>query len=105
MLQEDARKTLKQSGVKERMAHLELSHLPDDFYKSSKEFISNLSGEDKEEMTSLYNSIILSRKSKLTKRAEALIPLEEIQDRLTSEEKEFYSSVLNNTKTFMNKIS
>lgn len=104
MVQEDARKILKQAGVKERMVALDLSTLEDGFYQLIKEFISNLQGEDKQQMESIFNSIIMSRKSKITRLAESVNEEPEIRKKLTAEEKEYFDSIVSATKQFKEKV-
>lgn len=104
MIQEDARKILKQAGVKERMMALELATLQDDFYKIVKEFISNLQGEDKQQMESIFNGIIMSRKTKIARLAEAMNEDPELRKKMTAEEKEYFDGIALATKQFKDKI-
>ena len=104
MIQTDPRLLLKQAGVKERMAAFDLPALQEDFYKVSKEFISNLNGEDRLQMESLLNSIILSRKSKISKLAEAVNEDPTIQTKLTPEEKELFNSIASATILFKESV-
>ena len=102
MIQTDPRLLLKQTGVKERMAAFDLPALQEDFYKITKEFISNLQGEDKLQMESLLNSIILSRKSKISKLAEAVN--EEFKAKMTSEEIELFNGIASATILFKERV-
>lgn len=104
MLQTDPRLMLKQAGVKERMVAFELPALQEDFYKIAKEFISNLNGDDKLQMESLLNSIILSRKSKISKLAEAVNEDPTIKAKMTPEEKELFNSISSATILFKESV-
>lgn len=97
MVQEDARLILKQAGVKERMMYLELPALQDDFYKLIKNFLTGLTGEDKTQMESVYNSIVMARKSKILKLAHA--GSEESKVKMTQEERDYFDAV--NTATIL----
>lgn len=104
MLQTDPRLLLKQSGVKERMSGLELSTLQDDFYKVTKEFISILEGQDKADMISILNAIIMSRKAKISKLAEAVNEDPELKKKMTFEEIEYFNSIVVATIVFKERV-
>ena len=106
--QEDIRLLLKQIVVKERMQGPDnfghIVSIPKDFYQKQKEFLSTLQEEDKMKMQSLYHSLIVSRKSRLVSYAEALIPIETIQDNISDEEFVFYKNMLKITTEFSDMV-
>ena len=102
MLQEDARLILKQAGVKERMAYLQLPTLQPDFYKLVGNFLDNLAGDDKTQMESVYNSIVMARKSKIIKLAEA--NSEESKSKMTPEECQLFDAVATATNQFRESV-
>lgn len=102
MVQEDARTILKQAGVKERMAYLELATLQTDFYTIMRGFLADLSGDDKMQMESVYNSIVMARKSKIIKLAEA--GSEESKAKMTPEECQFFDAVSTATILFRESV-
>lgn len=98
--QKDPRLRLKQALVKERMNGLNLTTLEPDFYKTVREWVLSLSGEDRTAMITLFNQIVMSRKSKIITLAHALNTDAEIREKMAPEDREYFDAVANATVEF-----
>ena len=102
--QQDPRLMLKQASVKDKIHPHEVIVLESNFYKIIREFLESLSGEDKETLMGIYNSLVLSRKSKITRLAETAQDDPTIYDKITDEEKDYYNSILATSKQFKDEV-
>lgn len=91
---------LKQALVKENMNGLNLATLEPDFYKTIREWILTLSGEDRTAIDTIYNQLVFKRKSKIVTLAHALNHDPDIRAKLTTEEREYFDAVANATVKF-----
>lgn len=103
LMNQDLSLALKQALVKERLTAEPLATLVPDFYKIIKDHISKM--EDKKEMEGILNSLILLRQPRILKLADAGAMTDEIWEKMTVEERVYYTTVAEASEKFRDEVA